>query len=319
MFNDILTQVTGILNRRFLLNTLFPSFIFWGLLLAVIVFGRGNSIPEIANSWNKQENNLKIIQLISFISLVGFSSNILSSQQTRILRFYEGYWNCSLLENIGKRWYKAKHEKLDQKIDANPSDPCYQEIYLRYPPPKQREQVMPTRLGNILKNLELYPKQRYKIDAVLIWPRLYQLLPESLLQSIAEAKSSLDLMLVISWLGGLFAFVSGIYLLIVGAAWWLFLVCFWGGLFVAWLAYQGALASAILYAHQIKTAFDLYRHELLKQMRWQLPTDLEDEKKTWDTLCQFLYRNLPGNWNYSSDNNNQNPSQPQQPSSQQQP
>lgn len=318
MFKDVLTQVTGILNRRFLLNTLFPSFIFWGLLLAVIIFGQGYSIPEITNSWNKQETTLKIIQLIIFLSLVAFSSSILSSQQTRILRFYEGYWNLPFLENISKRWYKLKHEKLDQQIDVNSNDPCYQDIYLRYPPRKQRQQVMPTRLGNILKNLELYPRQRYMIDAVLIWPRLYQLLPENLLQSIAEAKSSLDLMLVISWLSGLFAFVSGIYLLSMGAAWWFFLVCFWGGLLVAWLAYQGALASAILYAHQIKTAFDLYRNELFKQMRWQLPTNLEDEKKKWETLCQFLYRNFPGDWNYSSDNNNQNPSQ-QQPSSQQQP
>jgi hypothetical protein len=302
MFSDVFTQVSSVLTRRFLLNTFFPSLIFWVLLLAVASAGRGDNLFEVAKSWNQQDPAFKTIQIIIFISWVTFFSSILASQLTAILRFYEGYWNCSTLENIGKRWYKARHEEIDKKIDAEPENPCYQEIYLHYPPRKQREQVMPTRLGNILKNAELYPKQRYKIDAVLIWPRLYHLFPDRFIQAIAEAKSSLEFMLVLSSLSGLFALLSGIYTLIVGAVWWLFLLCLWGGLLIAWLAYQGAKDGAILYAHQVKTAFDLYRNDLLKQMRLPLPKTVKDEQEEWDALSKFLYRGIRGTWNYQSDN-----------------
>jgi hypothetical protein len=161
---------------------------------------------------------------------------------------------------------------------------------------------MPTRLGNMLKNAELYPKDRYKIDAVLIWPRLYNLFPERFVQTIAGARSALDFMLVLSALGGAFALLSGCYLLIVGATWWLFLICFWGGLLFAWLAYQGALGSALLYAQQIKIGFDLYRNELLKQMRLPLPATPDEEETWWYEIGQFLYRNLrekPALWAYT--------------------
>ena len=41
--------------------------------------------------------------------------------------------------------------------------------------PSQPDQVMPTALGNVLRNAELHPRDRYGIDAVLTWPRLYPL------------------------------------------------------------------------------------------------------------------------------------------------
>jgi hypothetical protein len=311
MFSDFFTQVSTVFPRRFLVNIFFPSLIFWLLLFAVAIAGRGDNLLEVARRWNQQDTAFKSIQIIIFISWVTFFSSILASRLTTILRFYEGHWNVVPLENIGKNWYKDQHKKLDEKIEANPESDCYQEIYMHYPPRKQRDQIMPTRLGNILKNAELYPKQRYKIDAVLIWPRLYCLVPERFIQAIAEAKSSLDFMLVISLLSGLFALLSSIYMLIVGAVWWLFLLCFWGGLLVAWLAYQGANGCAILYAHLVKSCFDLYRNDLLKQMRLQLPNTSKDEREQWDALCKFLYRGLPVTWNYQSDNSSASSNQQQ--------
>ncbi|MCA1994354.1 MAG: hypothetical protein LDL41_20240, partial [Coleofasciculus sp. S288] len=237
-----------------------------------------------------------------FISLVTFFSGILVSNLTTIVRLYEGYWNFPLnrhLKNISTSWYRDRLKELGEKLDQDPS--YYEEIYLNYPPHNRLEQVMPTRFGNILKNAELYPLIRYKIDAVLIWPRLYNLFPERFIQTLAEARSSFEFMLVISFLGGAFALLSSIYLLIVGATWWLFLLCFWGGLLVAWLAYKAALGGARLYAQQVKAAFDLYRNELLIQMRLPLPTNLKEEKEQWEKIGQFLYRNLSDSLKYTND------------------
>jgi len=302
MFSAVLKEVTGVLDRRFLMNAFFPSLIFWGLLVVVGVAGQGD-LAASAKAWNEQEATFKTLQVIGFTAWATFFAGILSSQLTTILRFYEGYWDFPLgryLQSLGQGWHKARLAKLSAELQKDPG--LYEQIYLGYPLPTQSDQVMPTRLGNILKNAELYPRDRYKIDAVLIWPRLYNLFPERFVQTIAEARGALDFMLVISSLGGAFALLSGGYLLIVSAAWWLFLACFWGGLLVAWLAYQGALGSAMLYAQQIKAAFDLYRNELLKQMRLPLPATPDEEKTRWREVGQFLYRNVreePKLWAYT--------------------
>jgi hypothetical protein len=190
-------------------------------------------------------------------------------------------------ENLENQRARLDKDKL--KIQRNIKND-EESIYLYYPPLKEsEEQVMPTRLGNILKNAEIYPFSKYKLDAVLIWPRLYNLLPERYIQIIAEAKNSLDFMLIISTLSGIFAILSSSYLLIVKASGWLFLLCFWGGLFIAWYAYRNALSSALLYAQQIKAAFDLYRNKLIEQMRLPLPKTPEEERKLWSEICLFLY------------------------------
>jgi hypothetical protein len=302
MFSTVLKEVTGVLDRRFLMNAFFPSLIFWALLIVVLASGGGN-IAVAVQAWDDQGVTLKTLEVVGFIAWVTFFAGILSSQLTAILRFYEGYWEFPLgryLQTVGQKWHQARLAKFSAELNTNPDR--YESIYLGYPLPTQPNQVMPTRLGNILKNAELYPIDRYQIDAVLFWPRLYNVLPKHFIQTITEARSALDFMLVISSLGGAFALLAGVCLLITGAPWWLFLVCFWGGLAVAWLAYQSALGSAVLYAQQIKAAFDLYRNELLKQMHLPLPATPDKEEIRWHEIGQFLYRNLreiPELWDYT--------------------
>ncbi|MBG1260608.1 hypothetical protein [Nostoc commune] len=286
MLNDVLKEVPGLIGRRFIMNAFFPSFLFWGLVITVVLAEQADFI-NVLKEWNQLDTTLKFLQIIGFFSWVTFFSIILSSHFNTILRFYEGFWNFPLgrlLKNNRERWYQARLENLNKQDN-------YETIYLYYPLPTQPEKVMPTRLGNILRNAELYSFTRYEIDAVFMWPRLYNLLPERFIQTIAEAKGSLDFMLVVSALSGIFGLVIGVYLIIVQSSGWLFLTCFWGGLFLAWLAYQSALGSALLYAQQIKAGFDLYRNELLKQMRLELPKTPSEEIELWDKIRQFLYSN----------------------------
>src|SRR5205823_691343 len=112
-------------------------------------------------------------------------------------------------------------------------------------------------------------------------------------EDIVAVRGALDFMLVIASLGVAFAVLSGSYLLVMRSPWWLFLLCFWGGLAVALMAYRSALSNAQLVGTQIKMAFDLYREELLKQMRIPFPATQQKEKETWDQLCKFFFRNDP--------------------------
>lgn len=300
MFGSVFNTVTGLLDKRFLVTYFLPSMLFWSL--AVIVWFAGGDNLAAAESWWKSDSTNHTFQIIGFLAWVTLFANVVASQSMRLLRLYEGYWDFpggQLLRIVGSNWHRRKLARL---AAAAPTDlRSYEEIYLSYPLPTQSEEVMPTRLGNILKNSELYPLDRYRIDAVLIWPRLYNLFPDAFKQSIIEMRSNLDFMLVISALAAAFAFLAGGYLLASKASPLTFLACFVGGLFLARLSYRAALGGALLYAQQIKSAFDLYRNELLKQMRVPLPPTRDAERTTWAELCQLLYRNIPPtSWTYAA-------------------
>ncbi|HEX9539341.1 MAG TPA: hypothetical protein VGA04_14335 [Streptosporangiaceae bacterium] len=199
---------------------------------------------------------------------------------------YEGYWSRPLrrLRNYGERRHWAQVDKLRAQGLVG-------EIYGRYP--LSRNQVMATRLGNTLRAAERYPHDRYGADAVLVWPRLYPLLPDPVITSIAQARESLEFLLVLSALATTFGILSGIYLVVVAAPGWLFLLCFWGAMIVAILAYRSSLGNALLYAEVLRSAFDLYRLDVLSNMRLPAPANAAAERARWTEVSRLVLRNDP--------------------------
>jgi hypothetical protein len=294
-FGAIFTQVLGFFDRRFQVTYFLPSLLFWGVLIVIWYAGKGD-VSAAAHLWTG-EGTVWIVRLIAFFAWLVIFSNVLASQSSGLLRLYEGYWNfpgSGLFRRIGQQWHQRKLAQYDAQSRRDPRQ--YQYIYFGYPLPTQPGQVMPTQLGNILKNSELYSLDRYQLDAVVMWPRLYNLFPPSFTEAVIELRTSVDFMLVISFLSAALAFISGIYLVFVGASPYLFLLCFAGGLIVSWIAYRGAIGNALLYAQQIKVAFDLYRHELLKQMRVPLPKTAAAERATWSAVKEHIYNNSLPRW-----------------------
>jgi Flp pilus assembly protein CpaB len=165
--------------------------------------------------------------------------------------------------------------------------------------PQTRPDVMPTRLGNVLKAAEMYAWNRYRIDSVVIWTRLQQALPEKFAESLQDAKGSLDAMITLSTFILLFGsplslwmvfelfktgiFFWGISLLLTSAV--LFII-----LFLSWLCYQNAIQAGIEYGEKIKAAIDLYRWKVLEELNLRLPAGLEEERQLWEDVCGLLGR-----------------------------
>jgi hypothetical protein len=289
MFSTVLKEITGSLDRRFLLTLFFPSLLFWGGLL--VLFAMQGDSQALLASWNAQSTEMQWVQIAAAVAWVTFFAVFLSHQLTWLTKQFEGYWEWPLGDRL-RQWRTRHYERVLRALDVN-QDADYERIYYAYPLPNETDQLMPTRLGNILKNAELYPLQRYEADAVLLWPRLYAVLPDSFTAALGETKASMELMLVISALSGLFAVTAGLGLLIAGGPWWLFLACFLGGLALARLAYGSALQAAVPYAQLIKSAFDLYRGDLVDKLGYERPKSLEAETAFWDNLGKLIYRGGP--------------------------
>jgi hypothetical protein len=190
---------------------------------------------------------------------------------------------------MGRRWHQGRLSGLE------PTDPAaYDRMQRDYPPREQPDQVQPTRLGNILRNVELYPSDRYGLDAVVLWPRLYPLLPDRMAGAVVAAKADLEFQLIVATLAGAFAVAGTAILVATGAPGWASQACLWGGAGLAYLCYRGALGAARRYGTQVKVSFDLYRAALLRQvgLAGDEPLEPAAEEKAFQSLATWWYRGL---------------------------
>src|SRR5947209_3709754 len=103
--------------------------------------------------------------------------------------------------------------------------------------------VVATELGNVLAAVESYGRTRYGIDLVLVWPRLYKMLPEQVAASVAAAKAEIELQLVTTALGIAFGIGIAIPLALLHSSVALLCGWLWGCIAVACLGYRSAVAS----------------------------------------------------------------------------
>jgi hypothetical protein len=140
-------------------------------------------------------------------------------------------------------------------------------VRLRYP--RDLDRVMPTSLGNALRSFEDTAGQRYGLETVPAFRRLYPLLPPPLVKTYGGYRLQLDTGAGLCVAFVLMAGVSGAALL--GDGWWMLVpgAC----VVLAWLTYRGAITSAFLMGGSVVTAFDLHRHDLVAALRYPLPPD----------------------------------------------
>jgi hypothetical protein len=310
MFTNVLSQITGRLDSRFILTLFFPSLVFWGGLTAV--YASTSGLEAAITQWRAQNVDIQLMQIIIALAWVTFFAYLLGNQLIWLTKQFEGYWGW--IPFIGRRLANMRRKYYQKVLKRLDTADHYESIYYGFPFPDEPEAVMPTRLGNILKNSEQYAYKRYDMDAVLLWPRLYAVLPEGFIKTLDGAKTSLDFMLVVSTLGSLFALLAGIYLVVTSGPWWLFLFCFAGGWIVAYLAYRSALEAAVTYGQLIKSAFDLYKDALRQQLGYERSKSLEEERAFWAAVYDLIYRGEAGDpdkLQYPGVNEEQSSAQPE--------
>jgi hypothetical protein len=124
------------------------------------------------------------------------------------------------------------------------------------------------------------PKDKYGLDSVIVWPRLWLLLPGSARDELTAARAALDssvaavlwglLFCVFAWWTPL-ALIAGLGVAISSAVFWV-------------------PSRAETFGELMESSFDLYRFALYEQMRWPLPENPDDERKDGESLTQYIWR-----------------------------
>ncbi|MCX4433443.1 hypothetical protein [Streptomyces mirabilis] len=137
-----------------------------------------------------------------------------------------------------------------------------------------RAPVLPTALGNRLRAAEERAGRPYGLDSLLTWPRLYHVLPQDVLQTVARSRNELD---TAARLSLSFALTSVMTTgLLLTHPWWLLLPAALAVL--SWFAYRAAVHAATTYGDTVAAVVDVFRLKLLQEMHIAIPADTAGER-----------------------------------------
>lgn len=190
----------------------------------------------------------------------------------------------------------AQWDALDSAINSGWSNLSLRVIN-DFPP--SESQILPTRLGNVIRSFENYANREYCIDAITLYPRLVAKIDKDYASVIDDAKTSFDFMINSS----LLSLIAAVILAAAGfiysrpfngrrsLALWITEIVFF--LFLSVIAYLGAVNQSRAWGETIKSAFDLYRNQLLEQLGYAAkPDSRAEERSLWDEIsAQMLYGN----------------------------
>lgn len=226
--------------------------------------------------------------------------------QFRLVQILEGYWPTGplrILFRVGVRVQRWRYERLQDQLTSAVNYPhdaarrSAQErisvaeirILERFP---DEDRLLPTALGNALRSAEDRAGRRYGAEVVVLWPRLFPLLPAQLRADIEDEVTQLDVSarLTVTW--AVTGLISSTLLLLhpIRAAhnweWAVIVTAVW---LLAWLSYQSAVESAVAHGLDIEVALDLHRSLVVSAMRLPEPSRLSSEQRVLGMLCR-LYR-----------------------------
>lgn len=273
-----------------------PTVLFWagGLTAWVIDEGSWGASGQRILDWFDALSGAEQMLLAIGALLVLAASGVVVDQVTLpVLRALEGYWPPGL--GWLRQWLtafqswrlnpaEAKLQHLEaRRRDAGLSASEHAEftsldIFLRRAPAEPAAR-MPTRLGNVLRAGETWPRDKYGLDASICWPRLWLALSEDVKGELAEERRHLDRAVVVFIWGGLL-------LVWVFLTWWALLAA--GA--VCAFAYWWAVRRAEAFADLVEATFDLYRGKLYDALRLPKPGKPSEEPASGKAVTAFLWR-----------------------------
>lgn len=286
-----LEGLSGKLTEQWVANLFTPAFVFWGggFITGVLRYGW----KDFGAALNQYSESQQIALLIIALLIVAISGFVVERFDFVAIRFLEGYWPRWLrslrqwlikrqqrqLAKIESKW-NLLYEKLetqglssDELEDLSRLETKLKQI------PTQSQKLMPTRLGNLLRAVELRPFVKYGLDSVLCWPYLWLVLPEHIRNDLAVARNELNTAARV-WVWSLLFWIWSVWSI------WALPIGFLSALF----AYRWALEAAGIYADLLESAFDLYRFNLYSALKWPLPKTIEEEKAMTEKLNTYLAR-----------------------------
>ncbi len=228
--------------------------------------------------------------------------------QATIARLQENEVSLNEIDVSDKQWWQVWYEQQDYETHLNNErwDRIQESVLNEYTKilerirqefPKEKWLILPTRLGNIIRSFEYYPRREYGMDGSEMWPRLIAAIDKEYAVIVDDAKTSCDFFITSSMLSGI---LSAIFFVVafmrpvaITGRTILFTTVGKSVIFavLAYALYLLAIPRAEEWGRMVKSAFDLYRWKLLSQLGYKQQLSTRSaERDLWKEISrQTIY------------------------------
>jgi hypothetical protein len=313
---SILSSISGHFGKALIFGTFLPATVFmvlWSVFIEPIVPALQTLLRPLglfSEEW----------PLIAGLFVIIVITGMLYNLNIPIIRFFEGYpwqfsyWGRRRTAHYVKMFHEAQVRQDGMRTLLRAMDPkdaamaaikrywstsgqAFRESY-----PNRELLILPTRLGNVIRSFERYSDEQYKMESILLWTRLVARIDKEYAGIITDAKTSLDFMLNSAVLSAILSFSALVLGLVFPqntlsspALLGFWLAKIFGFLVLACLFYLEAISRARAWGETVKSAFDLYRWDLLEQLGYQqTPKTRQAERQLWGNISvQMIYGDHP--------------------------
>ena len=304
---DVSTGVAQTIGRYFSVVSVIPSSLYVIFTYVLIASGSWQHSPN----WGHGVKSLEHLGVggVAFLAFLSIALGVLIHPiQFAIVQFFEGYWGTSRLAQAirGRRimHYQQVCDDLNDEQTRvqdhlnywpNRASPIITPLQSRLDEasraleafPRLDKQVMPTRLGNVLRRAESNAGSQYGLDALQVVPQLLLIAQQGHIDYVNDQRSQLDLAVRMTFMSAL-ACVTAVLFLWPYPLWVLIAVIPYA---LAYLSYRGSVVAAKLYGSALETLVHLDRFTLYEQLRLPLPEDTEAECEANELLTALFEYN----------------------------
>jgi hypothetical protein len=223
------------------------------------------------NEFETAVQELETLLLTNSTELQCRESKILQSIYYDLLRCFDYGWSRHRFERIR----------------------IYNLLQFKYPGPFEGKEayssagnLAPTTIGNIGRTARSYALSRYNMDLDIFWTRLQKTLrgAKEFYDVLQDSKTIVDSLVALTWLAGLFTLIWMIVLPWVATSESDFLFVGIAGPILTIGIYTLACRSYLVFTDLLRSAVDIYRFNLLKDLHVPMPYGSDEEKRLWGQL-----------------------------------
>jgi hypothetical protein len=277
-----LSSITSVLSRYFVVGFFMPAYV---SLVVLWISASSTFVPNAIDHSHKQSTQLLILGGVALVAGL-----ILSGLSYYIARAYEGYWlerlaDLPVARRLYRRaitWQRRAYDRLMQVREnktAPPEERARAAWRLDKWFPKQRDALLPTRLGNAIRAFERHSNARWGLDGVTVWPRIESLL--SAVERELEVDAKINFYVFTNASVG--SILVGLCLIVDAGAnhahrpwlWWIYTLPF----LVAYVLYRAAIGPAVDWGDVVRSSIDLHRLDLYEKLGVRRPVSFSDERE----------------------------------------
>lgn len=314
----MLSSLPKLADRSFILGTFLPTLLF--AIAMLILFNDHKAAKDLTAALAAKD----LGQATFFMLAVWVFALVVLMLNHPIYRIFEGYTLPGFLADFlkaRKRKHfndlyskiKGLHDRWAEEDDRFPVTDLERYRKLRQESvkwmPSKPGDILPTRFGNAIKAFEIYARDIYGADSIVVWLRLLTVIPKDFQEQIQDIRSQIDFLLncsIFSAMVGLIgayrcvlsgnfqhfdirkAYEMGAYISSLELSW---LIWAAGGAVSSFLFYRWAVNRVPAWGELVMSAFDCYLPALASQLGFELPKTEQKRLQFWTTFSQqLIYR-----------------------------